>query len=40
MDGRRLVTRKELAVMINDLAQNAFYQNVSNMGKIIPGRQG
>lgn len=38
VDGSRLVTRKELAVLINDLAQNAFYQNVSIEGKIIKTR--
>jgi hypothetical protein len=38
VDGSRLVTRKELAVMIDDLAQNAFYQNVSMEGKIMRTR--
>ena len=32
VDGNRLVTRKELAVMIDDLAQNPFFQKVDFTG--------
>jgi hypothetical protein len=38
VDGSRLVTRKELAVMINDLAQMPFEQNVSAEGKVLQSR--
>ena len=33
VDGNRLVTKKELAVMIDDLAQNPFIQNVNFTGE-------
>ena len=31
-DGNRLITRRELAVMIDDIAQNPFFQQINLMG--------
>jgi hypothetical protein len=39
VDGSRLVIRKELAVMLNDLAQNAFEQAINMEGKLIPANK-
>ena len=38
VDGSRLVTRKELAVMLSDLAQDPFYQNVDIKGNVMKTR--
>jgi hypothetical protein len=35
MDGRKLITRKELAVFLNSLSQNPFEQNVDAKGMLI-----